>query len=303
MVLRERGIKLPILLFGNVFPYKNIKEIVHYKITPTVSSVSLLREFEKYCMKNNTQVKFHLKIDTGMGRIGILPHSIDKFIEEMKNSRNLCLEGVYTHFSSAFEDRRYTKQQMQLFFDSLKKINSAGIKQRIIHLANSAAMLLYKEVHCDMVRPGLILYGLKPFSDTEKYIKVSPVLSLKSRIVFLKTLPKGKSISYGNTFITKRKTKVATVPVGYADGILRKMSNVGKVLVGGKFCNILGRVTMDMIMVDVTDINKVSVGDEVVLIGFQGKNFISVEDIAQWCQTINYEITTLLSYRIPRIVV
>ncbi|MFQ3675324.1 MAG: alanine racemase [Endomicrobiia bacterium] len=303
IVLRERKINSPILLLGSIFPYKNIKEILHYNIVPTISSVTMLKEVEKYCRKNYKKLKVNLKIDTGMGRIGILPQGIKNFLNEISSSKNVILDGVYTHFSCAGEDKNYTLGQFNLFQNSIAELKSGGFKIENFHCANSAATLLYRETHLDMIRPGLILYGLKPVFNSEKYVDTKPVLSLKSRIVFLKTLPKGKGISYGKTFITKTKTKVATIPVGYADGLMRKLSNIGQVLVKGEFCNILGRVTMDMIMVDVTKIKDVCIGEEVVIIGKQGKNIISAEQVADWCETINYEITTGLSYRIPRKVV
>jgi alanine racemase len=303
VVLREHNITSPILLLGSIFPYENIKEILRYNITPTVSSVSMLKEIEKHCLKNNKKLKVHLKIDTGMGRIGILPSGIKNFISEFYKSKNVLLDGVYTHFSCAAEDKSYTLEQFNLFQNVIKQLKSNKIKINFYHCANSAATLLYKNMHLSMVRPGLILYGLKPVTNSDDYVNTKPVLSLKSKIVFLKTLPKGKGISYGKTFVTKTRTKVATVPIGYADGLMRKLSNRGKVLVKGKMCNILGRVTMDMIMVDVSEVDSVTIGDEVVIIGSQGENIIFAEQLAQWCETINYEITTALSYRIPRKIV
>jgi alanine racemase len=212
-------------------------------------------------------------------------------------------EGVYTHFSSAKEDKEYTLYQLKLFNECYKKLLSCGIKPKFVHTANSAASVLYPESYFNIIRPGLIIYGLRPFDKVDKYIDIHPILSLKSKIVFLKILPKGKYISYSKTYVTKKKTKVATVPIGYADGLLRKLSNKGKVLIKGKFCNIIGRVTMDMIMVDVNNVEDVKVGDEVVIIGKQLDKQIFVEDIAALCETINYEIATLLSQRIPRMIV
>jgi alanine racemase len=262
----------------------------------------MLKEAQTYCRKKHKKLNIHLKIDTGMGRIGILPKGVKHFIEEIYNSKNIFLDGVYTHFSCAGEDKNYTLEQFDLFQKSVLEIKKSCISPNFFHCANSAATLLYKQTHLDMVRPGLILYGLKPIKNSDNYIDTKPVLSLKSRIVFLKTLPKSRGISYGKTFITKRNTVVATIPIGYADGLMRKLSNRGKVLVKGIFCNILGRVTMDMIMVDVTKVKDVKIGDEVVLIGQQEGKKIFVEQVAKWCETINYEITTGLSPRIPRII-
>mgnify|MGYP001772907915 CR=1 FL=1 len=303
ILLREKGVTKPILLLGSIYPFENFKYLIEYKITPTIASSLILKELEKFCKKQNCRINFHVKIDTGMGRIGILPENVESFINEYKSCKNVMCEGLYTHFSSAAEDKEYTFYQLGLFKDVYKKFLLSGIKPKYVHAANSAALLLYPQTYFNMVRPGLIIYGLLPFKDAKRIIDIKRVLTLKSKIVFLKTLPKGKYISYSKTYCTTHRTKVATVPIGYADGILRKLSNVGKVLVKGCFCNIIGRVTMDMIMVDVTGVKDVKVGDEVVLIGQQGNNTISAEDLALWSETINYEITTRLSERIPRIFV
>ena len=303
VILRELNIKKPILLLGSIFPFENFKEIINYDITPTVASVSLMKELNKYLKKIGKKISFHLKIDTGMGRIGILPESVMNFVEEYKNLRNVYCEGIYTHFSSAASDKEYTFYQLELFNNFYKTLLKYEIKPKYIHTANSAASVLYPESYFNIIRPGLVIYGLKPCEGVEKFVSIEPVLALKSKIVFLKTLPKGKYISYSKTYKTKRKTKVATLPIGYADGILRKLSNRGKVLVKGEFCNIIGRVTMDMIMVDITSVKDVCVGDEVVLIGRQNDKEITAEEVALWSETINYEVVTLLSQRIPRVVV
>lgn len=303
ILLRQSGIKKQILLLGSLYPFSNIKFLKDYNITPTVASITVLREINKFAYKNNTKISFHLKIDTGMGRIGITPVNIDKFIDQYKSLSNVVCEGVYTHFSSAAEDKDYTFYQLNLFKQACDKLIFSGIKPKYIHAANSAAMLLYSESLFNMVRPGLAIYGMLPFDYAGKVVPLKPVLSLKSKIVFLKTLPKGKYISYSKTYCTKRKTKVATIPIGYADGILRKLSNRGKVIVKGCLCDIIGRVTMDMIMLDVTNVKDVKIGDEVILIGEQDGKKITVENVASWAETINYEITTRLSERIPRVVV
>lgn len=303
ILLRELNIKKKILLLGSLYPYKNFKYLLEYDITPTVCSIPIMNKLYEFAKKYQKVINFHLKVDTGMGRVGILPTSIEKFIEEYNNKKNLICEGLYTHFSSASEDKEYTEYQMNLFNKVYKQLISSNIKPKFVHTANSAALLLYEEALFNMVRPGLLIYGLLPFSKAKDIIDLSNVLTLKSKIVFLKVLPRGAYISYSKTYCTKRKTKVATIPIGYADGILRTLSNKAKVLIGGKFCDVLGKITMDMIMVDVTHIKDVKVGDEVVIIGKQKDKFISSEDVAVWADTINYEITTRLSERIPRILV
>lgn len=303
IMLREKGIIKPILLLGSIYPFENFKHLLTYRITPTVASVLVLKELNKFALKHDKKINFHLKIDTGMGRIGILAENIDKFIIQYQNCKNVICEGIYTHLSSVPDDKEYTLYQLRLFKEVYEKLLQVGLTPKYVHAANSAATLLYPESYFNMVRPGLVIYGLLPFDDTDKFIKLKKVLTLKSKIVFLKTLPKGRYVSYSKTYCTKRKTKIATIPVGYADGILRKLSNRGKVLINGKFCDIIGRVTMDMIMVDVTHLKNIKIGDEVVLIGSQKGKTISVENIANWAETINYEVVTRLSERIPRITI
>ncbi|MEN3014290.1 MAG: alanine racemase [Endomicrobiia bacterium] len=303
ILLRELKIKKPVLLLGSVYPFENFKYLLEYKIMPTVSSIDLLNRLGKFAKKNEKLIKFYLKVDTGMGRLGILPRSVEEFIKEYKNNKNLICEGIYTHLSSAFEDKQYTEYQLKLFKQVIQVFKNSKINLKFTHVANSAGILLYKEALFNMVRPGLLIYGLLPFKGASDIIKVSRVLSLKSKIVFLKVLPKGSYISYSKTYCTKKRTKVAIVPLGYADGFLRVLSNKAKVLVDGKFCNVLGRVTMDMIMIDVTHIKNVKVGSEVVIIGKQNGNTISAEDIAKQADTINYEIVTRLSDRIPRFLI
>lgn len=303
ILLRELNIKKSILLLGSLFPYENFKYLLDYDITPTVSSIVIMNKLNDFARRHNRVVKFHLKVDTGMGRIGLLPASVDSFIKEYSNKKNLVCEGIYTHFSSASEDKEYTEYQMNLFNKFYQKLIFSNIKPKFVHAANSAALLLYKNSFFNMVRPGLLIYGLLPFSKANDIINLSSVLTLKSKIVFLKTLPKGSYISYSKSYCTSRKTKVATIPLGYADGFLRSLSNKAKVLINGEFCNVLGKITMDMIMVDVTHIKNVKVGDEVVIIGKQKDKTISTENLAMWADTINYEITTRLSERIPRVLV
>ncbi|MCS7152022.1 MAG: alanine racemase [Endomicrobia bacterium] len=301
-ILRHIGVKKQILLLGSIYPFSNFKYLIEYNITPTVASVYLLEEMNKFAKKHNVRINFHLKIDTGMGRIGIIPENINKFIESYSSMSNVFCEGIYTHFSSAANDKGYTMYQLRLFNQAYNRLISAGIRPKYVHAANSAGIILYPESYFNMVRPGLAMYGMLPFKDVNKIVDLKPVLSLKSRIVFLKTLPKGRYISYSKTYCTKKKTKIATIPVGYADGLLRKLSNIGKVIVKGRMCDIIGRVTMDMLMIDVTKVKNVEIGDEVIFIGQQKDKKITVEDVARWSETINYEITTRLSERIPRIV-
>ena len=302
ILLREKNIKLPILILGTLFPFENFKYILRYNLTPTISSLAGLPEYSYYSKKLNKKGIFHLKVDTGMGRIGIKPESIDDFLEDLSTYRNLSIGGIFTHFSSADSDEKYTLEQIETFDNIIKKVKKNKLYQNLIfHTCNSAGMLKFKQAHYSMVRPGLCIYGLKPFENSHKYIDTRPVLSWKTKIVFLKKVPEGKSISYGRTFITKKPTLVATIPVGYGDGYNRKLSNKGYVFVKNKIVPIIGRVTMDMTMIDVTDVPDVKVGDEVSLINSEVN--ISVEDMAKIVDTINYEIVCNIHPRVPRIYV
>jgi alanine racemase len=211
--------------------------------------------------------------------------------------------GMYTHFSVADTDFEFTKMQFDIFKKIIKfaKIN-LNLKF-VAHCANSNALIKYKEFQLDMVRPGLIFYGLKPFKDSSKFLKLKPILSWKTKIVFLKKVPANYSISYGRTYITNNITHVAVIPIGYADGFNRLLSNQGNVLVHGKRCRIIGRVTMDMTMLDVSEIKNISLGDEVTIIGQQESQEISADELAKFQNTINYEITCSISSRVPKIII
>ncbi|HCJ66659.1 MAG TPA: alanine racemase [Elusimicrobia bacterium] len=321
IILRRAGIPIPILILGSIYPYETFPQIFEYNLTPTVASLPVIEELNRLA-KNYQSVSgrlpVHLKIDTGMGRIGISPSLVSGLVKKIFNS-NLILEGIYSHLASAALDLEYTSLQI----DILKKIKDELDKEGVIvpyyHIANSAAFLRHPESweYFNLVRLGLLLYGLLPYKDARKDIEVKPVLSLKTKIVFLKKVPAGRKISYGGTFVTKRESWIATLPIGYADGYSRFLSNPcpsspgdfgrrgGEVLVKGNRVPVIGRVTMDMIMVDLTDLISagipIEVGEEVVLIGEQGRGRITVEELAEKIGTISYEIVCGLSKRLPRV--
>jgi alanine racemase len=300
---REAGIKASILILGNVFPFENFQVAVAHCLTPTISTISGLTALEALAVKLNKKIDFHLQIDTGMGRIGSLPENTYPLLQKISQMPDVCMSGMYTHFAVADTDPIFTKTQLDIFTKIVRfaRVN-LGLKF-IAHSANSAALFKYKRSHFDMVRPGLSLYGLNPFGRSERFLKLKPVLSWKTKISFLKKVPSGFCVSYGRTFVTSKTSTIATLPVGYADGLNRLLSNRGDVLVGGKRCPIVGRITMDMTMIDVTDVKGVSLGDEVVIIGTQGSEQIKVDDLAKLQDTINYEITCNISSRVPRIMV
>ncbi|MFA5779890.1 MAG: alanine racemase [Elusimicrobiota bacterium] len=293
--LRLAGIKKDILILGSTYPFENFSEVIKHNLTPTIASISGLEFFNKFAKYKNKKLPFHLKIDTGMARLGISPKTFVSLIEKIKNLKNIYIDGIYSHLACAAENENFTEKQIREFEKLSRKIPA-----RFVHIAASAAIIRYKSSHFNLVRPGLLIYGLKPFENSDSAIRVQPAISLKTKIVYLKTVPKNTSISYCRTFITKRISKIATIPIGYADGFLRCNSNNAKVLIHGKKASVVGRVCMDMTMIDVTGIKNVIVGDEVVIVGSQGKEKISAENVAKRCNTINYEIVTSISKRVPR---
>lgn len=299
--LREAGIRSPIVILAGFYPAQ-LDQFLRHRLIPVAIEPDGLRRLETLARKRGASLGFHLKIDTGMGRIGFPASELDSWLPELSGLKALRLAGVFSHFSHA-EDvgGSYTQNQVKIFRAAVERLRAAGYNPPLIHLANSAAVITLPGAHFSMVRPGLMLYGIYPSAEMARRIMLKPVLSWKSRILQLKRLPKGSSVSYGRTFVTKRESRIATLPVGYADGYHRLLSNRGAVLVRGRRAPIVGRVCMDLTMVDVTDIRGVRQGDEVVLLGKQGRNTISADEMAAWAATISYEILTSISARVPRV--
>ena len=300
---REAGIKTNILVFENVFPRENLQVAVVHNLTPTISTIAGVTALEDLAVKLNKKISFHLSIETGMGRIGAMPDAAIPLLQKIANTPEISMTGMYTHFSVADTDPVFTRFQLAQFTKVVRYAKTVLGMKFIAHAANSAALFADRRTHLDMVRPGISLYGLKPVKNPGKAFKLKPVLTWKTRITFLKRVPSGFSVSYGRTFVTTKESVIATIPVGYADGFRRILSSKGDVLVRGKRCPVIGRVTMDMTMIDVTGIKGVSLGDEVVLIGAQGKEKITADEIAKIEDTINYEVTCAISSRVPRIIV
>ncbi|MFQ5850228.1 MAG: alanine racemase [Candidatus Binatia bacterium] len=299
--LRNRGIKSPILLLGGVWP-EQLDELLQNNLTPVVSETEILHRIEVLAKKRGIALNFHLKVDTGMGRIGFLASEIDSWLPELRKLEALNLQGVLSHFSQAESvEGEYTQGQLGSFRDVVKRLRCEGYHPPLIHLANSAAVITLPPAYFTMVRPGLMLYGIHPSPRTACEVGLKPMLSWKTRIIQLKRVPKGFGISYGQTFVTQRDSFIATLPVGYADGYKRLLSNRGSVLVRGQRAPVVGNVTMDLTMVDVTDIRGVQQGDDVVLLGHQGEEAIPADEMAGWARTISYEILTSISVRVPRI--
>ncbi|MFH1784504.1 MAG: alanine racemase [bacterium] len=300
--LRQAGFKnIPVLILGSIYPMENFEHVVKFDLTPTICSLESAQALGKIAHNAGKKVNIHVEVDTGMGRIGVSSSTSNALVEKISKVDSLNIEGIYTHFPAADTEPDFTETQIMEFKKILEDLDKAGVEVPLRHMANSAALIKYKGTYFNIVRPGLAIYGLLPFPSTLKYIDLRPVFSLKSRIVYLKKVPIRTSISYGRTFITKRDSLIATIPVGYGDGYSRLLSNKGEVLIRGKRVPVVGRVCMDMFMVDVTDIPKANVGDEVVLAGTQGNESITIEEIADKTGTISYEVVCQVSKRVPRV--
>jgi alanine racemase len=303
IALREGGISAPILVLGSILPGQ-AEGVVRHLLTATVFDLALARALSAEAARQGKNVPVHLKVDTGMGRIGLFPDDIVPFINQVMRLPHLVIEGVYTHFATAdAADKTYARQQLELFEEVLKKIKDAGISIPLRHAANSAAILNLPESHLDMVRPGIILYGINPLGEKPPSINLEPALSWKAKIVYVKQVPGGTCISYGRTHITQGSACIATLPLGYADGLSRALSNRGEVLIRGQRAPIVGRVCMDQCMVDISRIEGMQIGDEAVLIGSQGKERLSAEEMARIIGTIGYEIVCNIGQRVPRVYV
>lgn len=290
--LRENGFTKDIFILNQPFS-DEIEIIAKYNLICGISSIDFLEKMGN--SKHN--FKIHIEIGTGMGRTGINPNRFKSYIDRVKDYPNILVDGIYTHFSCSDSDIEYTKMQLY-YFNKVVEIALEELKDlRYIHCANSAGILNFKEAHFNLVRPGILIYGYLSDQNLKDKIKILPSLRLKSKISFLKELEKGCGVSYNKTFITKRKTMVATVPIGYADGIRRSLSNKGHVVINGKIAPIIGIICMDAFMVDVTEIPGVKISDEVFI---WENDKIKVEDIAKIYGTINYEVIATISKRVVR---
>jgi alanine racemase len=300
--LRESGIDAPVLVMGPVTPGQ-ADALVALRLTPVVFTRPAARALSDAARRRKTRIPVHVKIDTGMGRIGIAPEAAAEFIGEVRKLDGVTVEGLMTHFADAdLRDKQFASRQMDRFEALLKELEAQGTLVGLRHAANSAALLDYRRALFTMVRPGLMLYGYNPL-EGKRGEDLRPALSLVSHIAFLKKVPAGVPVSYGRTFVTERESLIATIPIGYADGYSRGLSNTGEALVRGVRVRVAGRVCMDMCMLDVTGVPEVGEGDEVVLIGTQGSERISADDIAVKTGTIAYEVLCGIGSRVPRVYV
>ena len=299
--LRRNGITAPILILGGMLP-SDCADCVEDDITPTVYTVEQVLAMQERAEKLGRSARLHIKINSGFNRIGVRCRDLNALLDCIKSCDRIRLEGMFTHFSTAdMEDDSFVDTQYQEFVKAEQIVKDAGFCNVMTHLSNSGAIIRRREMDRDMVRAGLILYGPNPSDDLNADIGLQPCMKLSTRITCINEIVAGETVGYGRTYRADHPIKVATLPIGYADGYRRVRSLDMCVLVGGKRCKLVGRVCMDQTMCDVSDIPDVQVGDEVVLFGKQGEEEILVEDVARWCNTIPNEILTGISERVPRV--
>jgi len=301
--LRKAGIQSPVLVMSGIFPWDNAIHTHKYSLTPVVHNFRELEEIIKICADGKRLLKVHIKVDTGMGRLGFTPDRLDKVISRLKEIQNIEIEGLMSHFSSSEKRDEYGMSQYMRFKDAIEKVNSWGIKPKILHMANSGALLNYPEAFFSMVRVGISLYGSYPDSGLWSSLGVKQAMKFMSKIALIKEFPPGCSLSYGGTFVTHKHTRVAYIPVGYADGYPRVLSNKGSVLIKDHRCSIIGRICMDWFLVDVTGYEDIHENEEVILLGRGGADSITADEIAEASGTIPYEILCNIAKRAQRIYV
>ena len=299
--LREAGIQAPILMLG-VLTADVIPEVLSVNVIPSICDEKFAAELSRFAAGKGVEVPVHVKIDTGMGRIGVRAEEAPDLVAAIAKLPGLRIEGMFMHFAcSDEEDKSFARHQIAEFNKIVSVISRMGIKTPIRHAANSAAIMDLPEATFDAVRPGIMIYGLYPSPAMRSGMALQQAMTLKTKVVFLKRVEPGESVSYGRTFTAKRRSLIATIPIGYADGLNRLLSNRGEALVRGLRAPIVGRVCMDQTMLDVTDIPVASVGDEVVLYGKQGEDMIPIESVAEQIGTISYEVVCAVSSRVPRL--
>jgi len=298
--LRRAGLQgeIVVLLGGSRESYV---DIIKHKLTPVVYDVDFITGLAHAAADRNTEARVHLKVDVGMGRLGVLPAEVEAYVSLIKRLSGISLSGLLSHFPVADETgaEEKTRDQLAHFRNVLARLKKKGAESVVAHIANSAALIYFPDTHLDMIRPGISLYGCYPDASPARaktavpMLQLQPVMRFTTRVVQVKELDAGCGISYGHTFVPRRKSRIAVLPVGYADGYLRKLSNRAEVLIGGRRAPVCGRVCMNATMVDITDLAPVHPGDEVVLLGQQGDAVITADEIAKWLETISYEVLCL----------
>lgn len=300
ILLRKSGIKIPILVLGGVWG-NQVPLFIKYDLNITASSIEKVRQIDETASQLKKKAKVHIKIDTGMERIGVHYYNSEKFLETVYKYKNILVEGIYSHFANAdTTDLSHTKLQLERFHESLLFFKKHSIETPVRHIANSGALLQLPETYLDMVRPGILFYGVYPSKDLPQTISVNPALTWKSLVVYFKVIKADHPVGYGLKWQSKENVRAVTVPVGYGDGYLRSMSHKARVLLNGNIHPVIGTISMDQIIVNIGNESAYN-GDEVILLGSDGKNSITVEHLADWSGTIPYEILTNINTRVPRI--
>lgn len=300
IALRHAGIQDAILVMGATVPAQ-FAELVAHRLTPVLFRADLVAAFAAQIPSGSSPYPVHLKVDTGMGRLGVPPQDVPELLDQPAFRTGLRLEGLMTHLADADNDEaEHTESQLARFQSTLDRLQQRGLAIPLVHAANSAAIIRYPASLHSLVRPGIMLYGYHTLSRETGAPDLQPILTWETCIAHLHRIQPGESVSYNRTFIASRPSRIAVLPIGYADGYNRALSNRGSVLIGGRRLPVVGRVCMDMTMVDVTDVQGVQVGDEAILIGRQGMERITAADLASWQQTIPYEILCAIGTRVPR---
>ncbi|MFA3783677.1 alanine racemase [Melioribacteraceae bacterium 4301-Me] len=302
ILLRQIGIKMPILILGGILG-NQVPLFLKHNLTITAHSIEKLRQIDETAAQMKTKAKVHLKIDTGLERIGVHYYNAENFLEVSLKCKNIEVEGIFSHFAnSESTDLTHAKLQLERFLEVLRFFEKHSLKKPIRHFSNSGAILQLPDANLDMVRPGIMLYGVYPSANVKKTIEVRPALTWKSNVVYFKVIRAGHPVGYGSTWQANHDVRSVTVPVGYGDGYMRSMSGKAEVLLNGKRYPVIGTISMDQIVVNIENDSAYN-GDEVILIGSDGKNSITAEELAEWAGTIPYEILTSINTRVPRVYV
>jgi alanine racemase len=279
--LRAHGISIPILVLSGLLPWEDLKPVLSNNLTLAVYDMGTLKKIEEECNLHNEAIDIHLKIDTGMGRLGFNPDRLILAIEEIKHSETLKVAGIMSHFSSSERRDEYGVGQVKIFEKTLETLRNHGISPGLVHMANSGAIANYPEAYFSMIRVGVNLYGSHAAVELKQKLPLRPVMKLTSKIALIREFPPECSLSYGRTYTTEKETNIAFVPVGYADGYPRALSNKGFVLVKDRRCPVVGRICMDWVLVDITGIDSVNLGDEVILMGSGVSDTVTADEIAE----------------------
>ena len=299
--LRTNKIKIPILVMSGIMPWDDVSTLLQQNLTPVVYDLTTLAKICTWQKDFQTPLRIHLKFDTGMGRLGFMTDDVSKVIDRLKGVENIKVDGLMSHFSSSEIRDDYGIGQVNAFRKVTEEFAKRGFQAKVIHMANSGAITNYPEAHFTMVRAGISLYGSHSTLELKKQLPTRPTMKFTSRIALIREFPAGHALSYGRTYVTSKKTKVAYIPVGYADGYPRSLSNKGSVLINNNRCSIIGRICMDWFLVDITDLNEVNIKDEVILLGESKTDVVTADEIGEISGTIPYEILCKISKRVTRV--